>query len=230
MSHFVDIHTHKTLDLKNISIQSRFIEDIKVSDKATTPYSTGIHPWNIKMINVKEQLKVLAFVARKPIVCAIGECGIDRSIPINVDRQIEIFEAHISIANFSDKPLIIHNVRAFSDFLYLIKQNRVHSPWIFHGYTGNLRTAKELIRHGAYLSFGHHLLKDTSKASEIFKEIPLEYLFLETDDWDGSIEQVYLRASEIKEIPLTELKDKIYLNYKTIFNNNNNNNNSTFAS
>lgn len=218
MTAFVDIHTHKLRDLKNISIQSRFIEDIKVSDKASVPYSTGIHPWNINKINVKEQLKVLAFAARNPMICAIGECGIDRAIPINIERQIEIFEAHIRIANYADKPLIIHNVRAFSDFLHLIKQNKVHSPWIFHGYTGNLRVAKEFIKEGAFLSFGHHLLSETSKAAAIFKEIPLEYIFLETDDWDGNIEQIYIRAAELKEISLIELRETIYRNYKRVFN------------
>jgi TatD DNase family protein len=217
MSDFVDIHTHKNNDLKNISIQSRFIEDIKVSDKATVPYSTGIHPWNINKINTKEQLKVLAFAARNPMVCAIGECGIDRAIPTNVDRQIEIFEEHIRIANFSGKPLIIHNVRAFSDFLQLIKKHPNHSPWIFHAYTGNLRIAKELIKHGAFLSFGHHLLSETSKAAEVFKEIPLEYIFLETDEWEGSIEQIYIRASVIKEISLIDLRDIVFSNYKRIF-------------
>jgi len=220
VSVFIDIHTHKNLDTKNICIQSRFIEDIKVSDNTTEPYSTGIHPWNINKINVKEQLKVLAFAARNPLVCAIGECGIDRSRAINIDRQIEVFEAHIRIANYSGKPLIIHNVRAYSDFLQLIKQYSIHSPWIFHGYTGNLRIAKEFIKHGAFLSFGHHLLSKTSKAAEIFKEIPLQYIFLETDEWDGSIEQIYIRAAEIKEISLIELRDWIYRNYKRIFVNN----------
>ena len=217
MSAFIDIHTHKSHDLKNISIQSRFIEDIKVSDKVSEPYSTGIHPWNINKINVKEQLKVLAYAARNPLVCAIGECGIDRSIPINIERQIEIFEAQIRIANYANKPLIIHNVRAYSDFLQLIKQNPVHSTWIFHAYTGNLRIAKELIKQGAFLSFGHHLLKDTSKAADVFKEIPLEYLFLETDDWEGNIEQIYIQAAKIKGILLTELRDAIYQNYQKIF-------------
>ncbi|MCK5856668.1 MAG: TatD family hydrolase [Bacteroidales bacterium] len=219
MSAFVNIHIHGNHDLKNISIQSRFIEDIKSGDKSTNPYSTGIHPWNINKINVKDQLRVLAYMARSPIVCAIGECGIDRSIPISLERQIEIFEAHIRIANHSNNPLIIHNVRAFSDFLFLIKKNLIHSPWIFHAYTGNLRIAKEFIKHGAYLSFGHHLLHNNSKASEVFKEIPLENIFLETDDWDGSIEQIYLRAAEIKEIPLNELREVIFLNYQKVFKN-----------
>ena len=216
MSDFVDIHTHKTNEQKNISIQSRFIEDIKVSDKPSAVYSTGIHPWNINKINVKEQLKVLAFAARNPMVCAIGECGIDRAIPTNVDRQIEIFEEHIRTANFSEKPLIIHNVRAFSDFLQLIKKYPNHSPWIFHGYTGNLRIAKELIKHGAFLSFGHHLLSETSKAAEVFKEIPLEYIFFETDEWEGTIEQIYIQASEIKEMALIDLRDRIYENFLRI--------------
>jgi len=217
VSAFINIHTHKCTELKNICIQSRFIQDIKVSDNTTIPYSTGIHPWHINRINVKEQLKVLAYTARNPLVYAIGECGIDRSIPVSVERQIEVFEAHIRIANFSEKPLIIHSVRAFSDFLFLIKQFPIHSPWIFHGYNGNLRIAKELIKNNAFLSFGSHILKDSSKAASIFKEIPLEFVFFETDEWDGNIEQIYIRAAEIKDISLIELKNVIYQNYQRLF-------------
>ena len=217
MSLFVDIHTHKADDLNSISIQSRFIEEIKVSDKPSKPYSTGIHPWHINKIKVKEQLKVLAYAARNPMVCAIGECGIDRAIPTNPERQIEIFEEHIRIANYSEKPLIIHNVRAFSDFLQLIKKYPGHTPWIFHDYIGNLRIAKELIKQGAFLSFGRHLLQDTSKAAKVFKEIPIEYIFLETDDWEGNIEQIYIRAAEIKEMSVIELRDLIYQNYLRVF-------------
>jgi len=215
---FIDIHTHKSTSQNHTFIQSRFIENIKVSDKALIPYSTGIHPWNIAKIKVKEQLKVLGYMARNPLVIAIGECGIDRAIPINVERQIDIFEAHIRIANQVDKPLIIHNVRAFADFLQLIKTHKPHTPWIFHAYTGNLRIAKELIKEGAFLSFGHHLLIETSKASSVFKEIPLENIFLETDDWDGNIEQIYIRAAELKGISIVELRDRIYQNYQRVFN------------
>jgi len=214
---FIDIHTHKKESLNALSIQSRFIEDVKVSDKFTQIFSTGIHPWNINKINVKEQLKVLGFVARNPMVYAIGECGIDRSIPIAINRQIDIFEAHISIANTVNKPLIIHNVRAFSDFLFLIKNKATSTPWIFHAYTGNLRIAKELIKQGAYLSFGHHLLLDSSKAASVFQEIPLQNVFFETDDWDGDIAKVYAKAAEIKNISIIELRNQIYQNFQKLF-------------
>ncbi len=217
MERFVDIHTHKKSSLNHISIQSRFIENVKVSDKMNNHFSTGIHPWSINKINVKEQLRVLAFVARDPKVCAIGECGIDRAIPINVERQIDIFDAHISIANNVNKPLIIHNVKAFSDFLFLIKKKPITTPWIFHGFTGNLRIAKELIKHGAYLSFGHHLLLDSSKAADIFKEIPLQNIFLETDNWQGEISEIYSKAVAIKSISQIELRNQIYQNYQTVF-------------
>ena len=217
MSKFVDIHTHKEADGEHIAIQSRFIEEVKVSDTPRFPYSTGIHPWHINKIKVKEQLKVLAYAARNPMVCAIGECGIDRAVAINPERQIEIFEEHIRIANFSEKPLIIHNVRAFADFLHLIKKHRGHTPWIFHGYTGNLRIAKELIRNGAYISFGKHLLMENSKASEVFRELPIENIFLETDNWEGHIEEIYQRAAEIKGISVIELRNQLYVNYKFLW-------------
>jgi TatD DNase family protein len=217
VSKLVDIHTHQPPTGEHIAIQSRFIEEVKVSDKALYPYSTGIHPWNINKINVKEQLKVLAYAARNPLVCAIGECGIDRSVAINPERQLQIFEEHIRIANFAEKPLIIHSVRAYADFLHLIKKHQGHTPWIFHGYTGNLRIAKDLIKHGAYISFGKHLLSDTSKAGDVFRELPLESVFLETDEWEGGIAEIYARAAELRGISMAELRNQIYVNYKFLF-------------
>ena len=217
MSVFVDIHTHKPPVEGYIAIQSRGIETIKVSDKPKAPFSTGIHPWVINQINVKEQLRVLAYTARNPMVCAIGECGIDRAVAINPDRQIEIFEEHIRIANFSEKPMIIHSVKAYADFLHLIKKHAGHTPWIFHGFTGNLRIAKELIKQGAYISFGKHLLMENSKASSVFKELPLEYVFLETDEWEGTITDIFSRAAKIKGISVVELRNQLYVNYKYLF-------------
>ena len=214
---FVDIHTHKIDESKNIQVLSRFIQDIKVSDKVAIPYSTGIHPWSINDINTEEQFKVLSYAAHQDIVCAIGECGIDRSISCAPEKQISVFTQQAHIANQVQKPLIIHNVRAFSDFLMLAKKLGIQTPWIFHAFTGNLRIAKDLIKQGAYLSFGHHIFLDNSKAQEVFKEIPIEHIFLETDDWDGNIEQVYIRAAELRSMKLSELTKQIYNNYRRVF-------------
>lgn len=45
----------------------------------------------------------------------------------------------------------------------------------------------------------------------------LDHMFLETDESDYSIEEIYNEASALIEIPLNELKEKVYRNYRRCF-------------
>ncbi len=54
---------------------------------------------------------------------------------------------------------------------------------------------------------------------EAARNIPLERLFLETDDSDITIEQIYTTASAALGIPQEQLKEQIYHNYIRVFGN-----------
>ncbi len=43
----------------------------------------------------------------------------------------------------------------------------------------------------------------------VFIETPLERIFLETDDSSDNIEQVYIKAAELKQLSIQELKSRI---------------------
>jgi TatD DNase family protein len=45
----------------------------------------------------------------------------------------------------------------------------------------------------------------------------LERIFLETDDAGITIESVYAKAAELKEISITDLKKTINANYRFVF-------------
>ncbi len=59
--------------------------------------------------------------------------------------------------------------------------------------------ADEMLKHGFYLSFGKSVLHNLSLQTTL-KEIPLEKIFLETDEADFNLTELYQKTAEIKEI------------------------------
>jgi TatD DNase family protein len=86
---------------------------------------------------------------------------------------------------------------------------------VFHGFNKRTELANKILDQGYYLSFGKHLLMDAY--DEVFKEIPLDKIFLETDDDSIAIETVYRKAAEIKQLDLVLLTEQISENYRMVF-------------
>ena len=52
----------------------------------------------------------------------------------------------------------------------------------------------------------------------VFKYIPNDKIFLETDTISESLEEVYTFAAKCKNISVEEMKEIVWNNYQTIFN------------
>ncbi len=200
---YLDIHTHKkeSAGLSIINCSGNF------SQLPTNGfYSVGIHPWYINT-EKESEFNELAQISKKTNVLAIGECGLDKVCDTDFDLQQTYFIKQIRLANILQKPLIIHCVKAFNETLQLLQQQRVQGAVIFHGFAKNSTLAKQLVNKGYYLSFGKHLL--TVSGAITFKTIPLERIFLETDDSALEIEIIYKRAASVKNIDILTLSKQI---------------------
>ena len=51
---------------------------------------------------------------------------------------------------------------------------------------------------------------------ETVRDIPLDRIFLETDTAEESIDEVYLKLAEIKEMQIEALKTEIYKNVQQV--------------
>ncbi len=111
--------------------------------------------------------------------------------------------------------LVIHCVRAYSDFLQILNRKQ-NVQFIFHGFNGNTTIAQQLIAKGAMLSFGAKLFVDSNLQS-VFAEIPNDCIFLETDTQQVSISNIYKLAASIKNVSIEELKQIIFSNLTRIF-------------
>ncbi len=211
----IDFHTHHFKSETNIQILNIFAQDLPFPNEKSY-YSAGIHPWHIGLADPEECLRSIELATGEKNMLAVGECGLDRLRPIDFAQQELYFMKQIEIAQKYSKPLIIHCVRAFPELMKLKKETKSSIPWIIHGFQGNQQTAMQLISHDFYFSVGNSLLSNQFK-SDILNLIPSNRLFLETDDKEISITEIYSLATQILKLEYETLGGIIHENFKRIF-------------
>jgi len=213
---FINLHTHRKPQLsQEYVVRNGYLLPLDVLNNMPYVVSCGLHPWLISK-NHFEQLNHLEdLIYKVPNVCAIGECGLDRVKGPPMEIQMEAFNIQIRLANQYKKPLILHLVKTYSDFLAISKKIMV--PCIVHGFKGNATEANQLIQSGASLSFGPRLLNEP-KLQEIFTQIPLNKVYLETDTKPITIDTVYNKAAALKNLNLDVLREMIWNNFARDFN------------
>ncbi|HRP89250.1 MAG TPA: TatD family hydrolase [Edaphocola sp.] len=207
---FLDIHTHHAGNKDSIV---NFYQDFEKS-KTAIWCSLGIHPWYISELE-KQMLSLKSYATAKKVL-AIGECGIDKLSKIPMKCQIDAFQQQIDLAAQLQKPLIIHCVRAFEECLQTLKGVKV--PVVFHGFNRKFSIAEKILEQGFRFSIGKAIFQPAFQ--DIFKALPLENIFFETDDVEHiGIEQIYKKAAEIKNIEIDTLILQIEKNFKLFFKN-----------
>jgi len=204
---FLDFHHHKK---NNTGIYNL---DLNEEIPAGT-FSAGLHPKDIST-NWKEDFERIKNISLSQNCLTIGECGLDGLIDIDDKLQNEVFKAHISWAQDIKKPITIHCVRRFSQILHYKNAN---VPLVIHGFNKKENIAEELLDAGFYLSFGYAALENLS-LHRIIKNIPIQRLFLETDDSDFEISQLYEKVSEIKSLSIENLNNQMWENLNLIVDN-----------
>ena len=211
---YVNLHTHQyTGSEAVIEIVNQYPREFD----ATIPYySIGIHPWHIDENEIDGDLKIIESKLDGEGCLAIGECGLDKRIQLSFDMQIQVFKAQLAIAEKYRKPVIIHCVAAFSEVIQIKEQLNVTVPMIIHGFSKNEQTAKQLLDNGFYLSFGKYILRNPELES-VFKSIPEDRFFLETDTIEETIADVYALATKYKSLSLQALQEQIDVNFENVF-------------
>jgi TatD DNase family protein len=203
---FFDFHHHKSHN--SYGIYNLHQEEILPENY----FSIGIHPKDIDG-NWQENLEKVKEISQQQNCVAIGECGLDALINIDENLQKKVFEAQILWANEIQKPVIIHCVRKFQELIPFQKIAKI--PMIIHGFNKKKAIADEMLKHGFYLSFGKSVLHSVSLQA-IVKDFPLEKMFLETDDADFDIQNLYQKAAEFKGISVEKLQEQISKNLEIL--------------
>lgn len=158
---------------------------VELSNKHDFIYSAvGVHPHDVEGMTEAdiEELKRLAQENDK--VVAIGEIGLDYYYDLSPrEDQKKWFIRQIELANELGLPFIVHDRDAHQDTFDIIKKYKhKDTGCVLHCYSGSLELAKEYIKLGCYISIpGTVTFKNNKKTVEVAKNIPLEWMFIETD-------------------------------------------------
>ena len=166
---------HASTDSKSVQF------GISMSEKYPCFYvAAGIHPEYADNYDEKDVLELEKYFASKKVL-AVGEIGLDYHYEgYNRERQITLFRAQVELANKLGLPVIVHSRDATGDCIEILKE--LKPKGILHCFSGSWETAKEVLSLGMYIGFtGVLTFKNSKKAVEVCKKMPLERLLLETD-------------------------------------------------
>ena len=213
----IDIHRHAEDPGTAKRVIRNLFHDQASEIKPGQYYSIGLHPWHINRDSLDFDIEKVRETAHYKQIIAIGETGLDKSIKTPYELQQKAFTAQIDIAGEFDMPVIIHCVRSYNEIFSLKPESDNTRPWIIHWFNASLEMGLQLISKNFYLSFGHMLFNKKSKAYDAFSNLPLERIFLETDDAAYTIDEVYQQASSLRSINSSKLESQIEANFINCF-------------
>ena len=179
----------------------------------------GLHPCSVKE-NVKEELAIIETQLQKRKFIAIGEIGLDYYWDKTfLTQQMEAFQIQMQWALDYKLPIAIHTRNAMGETIEAVKPfAKKGLRGIFHCFSGSKESAEQIISMGFHLGLGGVLTYKNAGVAEAIKDIPMEWLVLETDTpylspvpYRGKTNepsymiQVAMKLAEIKNLPLHEI-------------------------
>lgn len=211
---FINLHTHHFSNSEEVlEVVNQYPWEFSTK---IPQYSIGIHPWYINQERLQDDLQLISQKLKTENCLALGECGLDKRIEIPLQFQTEVFQQQIELVKQTTKPIILHCVAAYQEAIGIKREMNIENPLIIHGFSKNEQVAKSLLDNGFYLSFGKYLLRNPD-LEKVFKFVPNDLLFLETDTIEESIAEVYLKAANYKQMTLEEMKQQIFDNFTKVF-------------
>jgi len=195
--------------------------------------SVGVHPHDVQNLN-EDDMKMLKKMANdNEKVVAIGEIGLDYYYDnSDRDKQREWFERQIEVAKDVKLPIIVHSRDATKDTLDIIKKTNAKSVGgVIHCFSGSVETALEYVKMGFYIGIsGVVTYKNAQKTVDVVKEVPMEYLLIETDspylspvpnrgkrNDSRNLKYVAEKIAEIKGVNIAEVIENTKENAKRMY-------------
>lgn len=189
----------------------------------------GIHPEDLNDHYHDLENIIKANIDNKKIV-AIGEIGLDYYYTKETkEQQIKLFEYQLFLAEKYQLPVVVHSREATLDTINCLKKYNVKG--VIHCFSGSIETANIYIKMGFYIGVGGVMTFKNAKIDKVIKEIPLEYLVLETDSpyltpepyrkYSNEPKYIYEIANylaKLKNISLEEVSNITEENVEKIFN------------
>ena len=157
--------------------------------------------------------KQLQELVRQPKVVAIGEIGLDRIVEPSLPQQEIVLREQLQIALTAKLPVLLHAREATGVLLAILRELQIGEKvgGIWHGFSGSLPVAEDLVALGFKIGVGPILLRENArKLPEAVKALPAAALVLETDFPDmtekpETLVEIAEKIGELRGITLDEV-------------------------
>lgn len=202
-----------------LSLVKRFENDALYATAGIHPTRTSGVGKDLQYLNDLKNFLDQEAITRNPKgkIVAIGECGLDydRLQFSKAEVQKEHFPYHLELAKEYKLPLFLHCRAAQEDFISIIqkeagaiaeacaneasrndsqKRKRIG---VAHCHTGTVEEMQQLIDQGLFIGLTGCSFKE-EEGIRVAKEVPLEYLLLETDAPWCDLRQTHASAPLLK--------------------------------
>ena len=139
----------------------------------------GIHPENVNDYK-EEDIEFIKEHINDNKVLAVGEIGLDYYYSKeDKEKQIELFEKQLSLAEKYNRPVIVHSREATKDTIDIISKYNVKG--CIHSFSGSYETAMIYIKKGFVLGINGVVTFKNSNIKDVVKKIGIENIIIETD-------------------------------------------------
>lgn len=188
----------------------------------------GIHPESVENTDDEDLVKLEELLKSDKVV-AIGEIGLDYYYTKdNKEKQIELFERQLKLAEKYKLPVIVHSREATLDTIECLKKYNVKG--VIHSFSGSLETANIYIKMGFLLGVNGVITFKNCNLKDVYKFIDIHNIVLETDspyltpvpyrgkqNCPARIYDIAIFVAEIYGLTLEELEKIISDNVKRVF-------------
>lgn len=155
-------------------------DSINIATRYENIYVTiGYHPDQVDYVTDSDLLELKSLLKEEKVI-GIGEIGLDYYwVKDNKEKQIELFEKQLKIAEELNLPVVVHSRDATEDTIKTLSKYKVRG--IIHAFSGSVETAKKYISMGFLLGIGGVVTFKNSKLYQVIERIGVDNLVLETD-------------------------------------------------
>ena len=193
----------------------------------------GIHPWNINVLKgneLEDTLKLIQDQAQKKTIVAIGEIGLDSKYEKTLEKQLEVFDKMLQMAEKVNLPVIVHSRGTTERIVDMLPSYKLKNV-LLHWFSYPLVALSKAVEHGYCITEGPPTVY-SSGIREVIEQVPLTNLLTETDGpvkyykqpFNGQLTKpsfvrlVVEAVAEIKRMNAEKIADQIATNFENFFN------------
>jgi TatD DNase family protein len=252
---FVDVHIHLS-DAEYAACISEIIAEAKNSDVVALVSNSmnletcvgslrlaeqypgmvyaalGIHPWTANDLTENEFQQIVDLIAKNKqnkALIAIGEIGLDSKYMKIWDKQLNVFDSMLHLAETLDLPVIIHSRGTTAQIVDMLPSYRLKRV-LLHWFSNPVSVLTKALEKGYYISEGAPTAYSNG-IRDVVKRTPITNLLTETDGpvrffkpplggrrtTPAFIPTVARAIAEMKNMDVESVADQIMKNFEDFF-------------